>query len=61
MNQEKKGAARNPSDVGELRTIFHFDIIKNLEHLGKLIKEGLHLMYQKGTAKSVLDSLLKNL
>ncbi|MDP1729115.1 MAG: hypothetical protein Q8L27_02850 [archaeon] len=35
--------------------------LDNPQQLAKLIKEGIHLMYQKQTARRVLYSLLENL
>ena len=55
----KKGEPRNSGCVYELEDII-VDI-ENPKHLAKLIKESVHLMYQKGTASRVLDSLLENI
>lgn len=56
----EKGKPRNIGCVYELESLDAVDI-KNPEDFARLVKEGIHLMYQKGTAKRVLDSLLENL
>jgi len=56
----KKGTPRGSGCVYELEDIDRIDV-ENPEDLAKLIKEGIHLMYQKQTAKKVMDSLLENL
>ena len=55
----KRGEPRNEGCVRELEGI-EFDAT-NPEHAAKLLKEGLHLMYQKQTSKRVLDCLIENL
>ncbi|MCX6774800.1 MAG: hypothetical protein NTY99_01775 [DPANN group archaeon] len=57
----KKGSPKNSGCTCELETIVESFDMKNPEHVAKLIKEGIHLMYQKGTAKRVLESLLASL
>jgi hypothetical protein len=57
----KKGEPKSSADIPELENIVGSFDVQNPEHVAKLIKEGIHLMYQKGTAKRVLDSLLKSL
>jgi hypothetical protein len=57
----KKDEPRNSADNPELENIVGSFDVRNPEHVAKLIKEGIHLMYQKGTAKRVLDSLLEKL
>ena len=56
----KKGQERNSGCVKELENITQFDVT-NPEHIARLIKEGLHLMYQKQTSKRARDSFLDNL
>jgi hypothetical protein len=56
----KKGNPMNEGCIRELEDISCLDL-NNPEHLAKLLKEGLHLMYQKETSKKVLEILLKNL
>jgi len=56
----KKGTPKNSGCVRELEGIVDVDI-EEPEELAKLVKEGIHLMYQKFTAKRVFDSLLKYL
>jgi hypothetical protein len=56
----KKGAPVNSGCVRELDGMEEIDM-RDPEQLAKLIKEGIHLMYQKGTAKKVMTSLLENL
>jgi len=56
----KRGAPKSSGCVWELIGIDNFDIY-NPETLGKTLKEGMHLMYQKQTQKKVLDSLLNEL
>ncbi len=59
----KRKARKDPANTGcvhELKDIEKIDI-KNAKDLAKLIKERIHLMYQKDTAKRVLDALLENL
>jgi len=56
----EKGSPKNAGTVWELEHLDRINI-SNPEDLAKLVKEGIHLMYQKGTAKRVLNSLLENL
>ena len=56
----KKGEPRNRGCVWELNDLDSVDI-ENPEHLARLIKEGIHLMYLKPTAKRMLDTLKENL
>jgi len=60
FESRRKGEPKNVGCVYELDDILEFNI-KDPKHLGRLIKEGLHLLYLKPTAKRVLDSLLENL
>jgi hypothetical protein len=46
--------------VQELAEIEEVDL-NNPKHLAKLVKESIHLMYQKQTSKRALYSLLENL
>ena len=53
----KNGTPPNEGCVHELSDLAVIDL-KNPEHFAKLVKEGIHLMYQKGTAGRVFTSLL---
>jgi hypothetical protein len=55
----RKGEPRHEGCRLELEDLTELDI-QNPEHLAKLIKEGIHLMYQKRTAAKVLNALLEN-
>jgi len=52
-----KGTPRNEGCIHELEDIVIFDI-GNPEHFARFIKEGIHLMYLKPTAKRVLEALI---
>jgi len=56
----KEGAPRNEGTVDELEGI---DTInpENPGHAARVIKQGLHLMYQKNTSRNALYALLENL
>lgn len=56
----KKGEKLGSGCVYELENIDKIDSL-NPEDVSKLVKEGIHLMYQKGTAKLVLNALIENL
>jgi hypothetical protein len=56
----RKGEPRNSGCNFELENIDRIDV-SNPKQLARLIKEGIHLMYQKQTAEKVLTSLLENL
>ena len=56
----RKGEPRNKGCINELEEIDNVEI-ENPEHLARLIKEGIHLMYAKPTAKRLLDALKDNL
>jgi len=56
----KEGTPVNKGCVQELSDIVDVDILDPV-HFAKLIKEGIHLMYQKNTARKVFDALLENL
>ena len=60
LESRKKGEPSNSGCVRELEGIQELDF-ENPEHLAGLVKEGIHLMYQKQTAKRVLESLVSNL
>jgi len=60
LKPRKKGEPRNSGCAFELENIDKCNI-KNPEDLARLLKEGIHLMYQKQTAEKVLKSLLDNL
>jgi hypothetical protein len=60
LEPRKKGTLPGPGCVNELENIENIDI-NNPKHLAKLIKEGIHLMYQKRTVRKVLYSFLENL
>lgn len=56
----KQGSPPNSGTVHELSDLAEIDPL-NPEHLARLIKEGIHLMYQKQTAARVFRALLENL
>jgi hypothetical protein len=56
----KKGQPRNQGCVHELFEIADADIT-NPKHLALLVKESLHLMYQKQTSARVLEALRESL
>lgn len=56
----KKGERRNSGCVYELEGIDLIDI-NNPEQLARLVKEGLHLMYLKPSAKRAFDTLVGSL
>jgi len=56
----KKGQPLNHGCVRELEGIDKIDM-ENPEDLARLVKEGIHLMYQKDTASRVITALLENL
>jgi hypothetical protein len=60
IKPKKKEEPRNEGCTLELEGIYKLDI-KNPKHLAKLVKEGIHLMYQKRTSAKTLSSLLENL
>jgi len=55
----RKGSPINSGCVKELEQFGEYEH-KNPELTARIIKEGIHLMYQKSTAKRVLESLLEN-
>jgi hypothetical protein len=56
----KKGQPRNSGCNLELEDMAEINP-QSPEELARLIKEGIHLMYQKQTAAKVMTSLLKHL
>ena len=56
----KNGQPPNSGCKNELSDIVECDI-NNPEQLAKLIKEGIHLMYQKGTSARVLNAMTEYL
>jgi len=54
----KENEPINSGCVHELIDIEEIDI-QTPEHLAKILKEGIHLMYNKSTAKNVSDNFLK--
>ena len=56
----EKGTPANWGCVHELTDITHVKF-ENPEEFGKFVKEWIHLMYQKATAKRVFDALLAEL
>ncbi len=58
--KRKKGSHFNEGCAYELSGLEEVDI-RNPGHLARIVKEGINLMYQKGTAKNVLGSLVSNL
>jgi len=60
LEPRKAGQPRNSGCVHELSDISVVNI-DNPEQFARLIKEGIHLMYQKQTSARVLEALLKYL
>jgi len=60
LTPRKNGQPRNEGCVHELSELEKVDP-GNPEHLARLVKEGIHLMYQKDTSSRVLDALQKYL
>ena len=56
LKPRKNGQPRNEGCVHELSDLAEVDI-SNPEQFARLVKEGVHLMYQKQTSARVLDSL----
>lgn len=56
----REGTPVNRGCVHELSDIVDVDISDPV-HLAKLVKEGIHLMYQKNTAKKVFNAMLESL
>ena len=54
----KVGEPLNDGCVHELKDIEHINV-QSPEDLAILVKEGIHLMYQKNTAEKVMNSLTK--
>jgi hypothetical protein len=55
----RKGTPINSGCIYELESIVACDVT-NPEDLAKLVKEGIHLLYQKQTAAKVIVALLEN-
>lgn len=60
LEGRKKGTSPNSGCIYELQDIEKINV-ENPKELAKLIKEGLHLMYQKQTAAKILAELQKEL
>ncbi|MFH1521701.1 MAG: hypothetical protein ABIF18_01960 [archaeon] len=56
----KKGSPKNSGCVHELSDIDEVNL-NNPVDFAKLVKEQMHLMYQKNTTQRVFDSLIANL
>ena len=56
----EKGQPRNEGCIHELSSLAEVDLI-NPEHLAMLVKEGIHLMYQKQTSARVFDAVRRGL
>jgi hypothetical protein len=56
----KEGTPQNSGCINELEEISIVDL-KNPEDLAKLVKEGMHLMYQKRTSFRAMKSLMEYL
>jgi hypothetical protein len=56
LKPRKNGQPRNEGCVHELSGLVNIDI-SNPKQFARLVKEGVHLMYQKQTSARVLDSL----
>lgn len=57
----RKGEPRNEGCVLELEDIIDTFEVKNPEHLARLVKETLHIFYNKSTAETIMNSLLEML
>ena len=60
FERRKKGEGRNSGCVYELDGLETVEI-NNPEQLARLVKEGIHLMYQKNTAQKVFNALVVGL
>ena len=60
LKPRRNGQPRNEGCVHELSDLVNVDI-SNPEQFARLVKEGVHLMYQKQTSARVLDALEKYL
>lgn len=60
LRPRKKGEPKHEGCVLELECLGELNI-EQPEHLAKLVKEGIHLMYQKQTSAKTLSSLLNYL
>ncbi|MEK6886059.1 MAG: hypothetical protein AABX17_03775 [Nanoarchaeota archaeon] len=60
LEPRKEGMPPGPGCVDELEGVNTINP-ENPRHAAKVIKQGLHLMYQKNTSKNSLYSFLENL
>jgi len=60
FESRKNGQSRNAGCVHELSDLTEVDI-NNPEQFARLVKESIHLMYQKQTSARVLNALQKHL
>ena len=60
LEGRKKGMPKNRGCTYELEDIDEIDL-NDPRQFAKLIKEGIHLMYQKNTARKVLEALIESL
>jgi len=60
LKPRPKGTPRNEGCVHELEDIVLFDI-RDPKHFARFIKEGIHLMYLKPTAKRVLEAIINGI
>ncbi|VVB79417.1 Uncharacterised protein [uncultured archaeon] len=60
LKPRAEGEPSNEGCVHELSDLVDIEIL-NPEHFARLVKEGIHLMYQKQTSARVLKALEENL
>ena len=60
LKPRKEGTSKNSEDVCKLESLTSVNI-ENPEDLVRIISEGIDLMYQKNTAKQVINGLLEKL
>ena len=60
LTPRMKGSPRNEGTIDELENIDAIDP-SDPKHAARVIKQGLHLMYQKNTSRNSLYALLQNL
>jgi len=60
LEPRRSGEPRNSGCIHELSELAEVNI-ENPEEFARLVKEGIHLMYQKQTSARVLKSLLEYL
>ena len=58
LEPRRKEAPRNRQDVCELERILEVNP-QNPRELARLVKEGIHLMYQKQTSARVMQSFMR--